>query len=168
MTTTRSLSFSPRSFDSDSSRRPIALVIAGLLLATFVVSPLSAQSPAGADDGEWHELKGGLVYQDVEIGDGKEAGRSSWVTVTYTGWLEDGTEFDSNRNGAAMVVRLGQGQVIRGWERGIPGMKQGGVRRLRIPGKLAYGKSGVKGRDGLYRIPPNATLIFEIELVGVR
>jgi FKBP-type peptidyl-prolyl cis-trans isomerase len=105
---------------------------------------------------------------DLSLGAGAEATAGSEVTVEYTGWLHDplrldskGAVFDSSLGRAPFTFRLGTGSVIQGWERGVPGMKEGGVRRLVIPPSLAYGapRSGV--------LPPYATLLFEIELVTV-
>lgn len=109
-------------------------------------------------------LAGKLKIEQLETGDGPVAERNNMVAVHYTGWLEDGTKFDSSLDrGRAFVFRLGAGQVIQGWERGVVGMKVGGKRRLTIPPELAYGNREVGG--GL--IPANATLIFDIELLGV-
>jgi FKBP-type peptidyl-prolyl cis-trans isomerase len=106
----------------------------------------------------------GLMVRDLVIGEGKLAsGRGQTVTVHYTGWLEDGTEFDSSvsRN-EPFKFPLQVGYVIPGWDEGIIGMKVGGKRKLTIPGHLAYGEVGA-GK----MIPENATLIFEIELLHI-
>ena len=108
----------------------------------------------------------GLQIDDVKVGDGPEAAPGDQVRVHYTGWLwEDGEatgKFDSSKDrGDPFEFPLGQGHVIRGWDEGVAGMKVGGVRRLIIPSELGYGSRGAGGV-----IPPNATLLFEIELLG--
>jgi FKBP-type peptidyl-prolyl cis-trans isomerase FkpA len=107
--------------------------------------------------------KSGLMYEDKIIGDGKQAKAGDSVSVHYTGWLEDGTKFDSSKDrNQAFRFNLGSGMVIKGWDEGVAGMKIGGVRKLTIPSELGYGSRGA-GRV----IPPNATLIFEIELLDI-
>ena len=105
----------------------------------------------------------GLTYQDVTEGTGAEAKKGDQVSVHYTGWLMDGTKFDSSKDrNAPFEFRLGGGQVIKGWDEGVAGMKIGGTRKLTIPPSLGYGARGAGGV-----IPPNATLVFEVELLGV-
>jgi len=106
----------------------------------------------------------GLKYEDLVTGDGTAAtGRGQTVSVHYTGWLEDGTEFDSSKGrGEPFGFPLGVQYVIPGWDQGIVGMKVGGVRRLTIPPQLGYGERGAGGV-----IPPNATLTFEVELLDI-
>ena len=104
-----------------------------------------------------------LKIEDVKVGTGSEAKEHTTVTVHYTGWLEDGTKFDSSKDrNEPFSVRIGAGYVIRGWDMGIPGMKVGGKRKLTIPYQLGYGKYGTDG------IPGFATLIFEVELLKVK
>jgi FKBP-type peptidyl-prolyl cis-trans isomerase FkpA len=105
----------------------------------------------------------GLKYEDVTVGEGAEAVAGKSVSVHYTGWLTDGQKFDSSkdRNDPFAFV-LGGGMVIKGWDEGVQGMKVGGIRKLTIPPQLGY---GVRGAGGV--IPPNATLVFEVELLGV-
>lgn len=103
-----------------------------------------------------------MQIEDVTVGDGDEAAAGSVVTVHYTGTLEDGTEFDSSRGGDPFKFALGAGQVIQGWEEGLPGMRVGGTRELTICPDAGYGEAGAGGV-----IPPNATLIFEVELLEV-
>ena len=105
----------------------------------------------------------GLKIEDKEEGTGDEAVAGQRVTVHYTGWLTDGTKFDSSldRNDPFAFV-LAAGRVIPGWDEGVAGMRVGGVRRLTIPPHLGYGQAGAGGV-----IPPNATLVFEVELLQV-
>ena len=105
----------------------------------------------------------GLIYEEITVGEGAEAKSGQQVTVHYTGWLTNGTKFDSSKDrNDPFGFRLGQGQVIAGWDEGVAGMKVGGTRKLTIPPELGYGARGAGGA-----IPPNATLVFEVELLGV-
>ena len=112
----------------------------------------------------------GLQYEDTTAGDGAEATAGQHVKVHYTGWLYDptasnnrGKKFDSSKDrGQPFSFGLGQGQVIQGWDEGVQGMKVGGTRVLIIPAELGYGARGAGGV-----IPPNATLVFEVDLLGV-
>jgi FKBP-type peptidyl-prolyl cis-trans isomerase FkpA len=106
----------------------------------------------------------GLQIVEIEAGTGPEARTGQEVTVHYTGWLTDGTKFDSSRDrGEPFKFGLGRGLVIRGWDEGVAGMKVGGRRRLVIPPELGYGARGAGGA-----IPGGATLLFNVELLGVR
>ena len=114
--------------------------------------------------GPVHTIEGGVQYQDLRVGDGEAAINGMKVTVHYTGLLTDGTKFDSSVDrGTPFTFTLGAGEVIRGWDVGVLGMKVGGIRNLAIPAAMGYGSTGAGG--GL--IPPNATLLFQVELLGV-
>ncbi|MDO8341074.1 peptidylprolyl isomerase [Candidatus Woesebacteria bacterium RIFOXYC1_FULL_31_51] len=105
-----------------------------------------------------------LKIEDLVVGTGVEAVSGKSVTVHYTGTLTDGTKFDSSKDrGEPFTFNLGAGEVIKGWDQGVVGMKVGGKRKLTIPSELGYGTQGAGGV-----IPPNATLIFEVELLGVK
>jgi FKBP-type peptidyl-prolyl cis-trans isomerase FkpA len=105
-----------------------------------------------------------LIIEELAVGSGTLAADGNRVSVHYTGWLTDGTKFDSSldRN-QPFEFRLGAGQVIRGWDEGVAGMQVGGKRKLTIPPQLGYDERGAGGV-----IPPNAVLVFEVELLGVR
>jgi len=108
-------------------------------------------------------MDGELTIEDIIVGEGTEAVKHSIVTVNYTGWLEDGSKFDSSLNPGREPFRftVGAGQVIQGWDQGIPGMKIGGKRKLTIPPSMGYGN-----RDN-GAIPANSVLIFEVDLLVV-
>ncbi len=104
-----------------------------------------------------------LKIEELAPGSGAEAKAGMTVDVHYTGWLTTGTKFDSSLDrGKPFSFKLGAGQVIKGWDQGVVGMRVGGKRRLTIPSHLAYGDRGFPGA-----IPPGATLVFEVELLGV-
>jgi FKBP-type peptidyl-prolyl cis-trans isomerase len=105
-----------------------------------------------------------LVIEDIKVGTGAAVCAGAKVTVHYVGTLTDGRKFDSSRDrGQGFSFELGAGQVIKGWDQGVAGMKVGGQRKLTIPSHLAYGDRGFPGA-----IPPGATLVFEVELLAVR
>jgi FKBP-type peptidyl-prolyl cis-trans isomerase FkpA len=109
-------------------------------------------------------LPNGMEFVDIQVGTGDQAVAGKLVTVHYTGWLTDGKKFDSSRDrNRPFDFQLGAGNVIRGWDEGVQGMRVGGQRRLIIPPSLGYGQRGAPGA-----IPPNATLIFDVELLKVQ
>lgn len=111
-----------------------------------------------------HELASGLQYMELAEGTGPEATAGQQATVHYTGWLTTGQKFDSSRDrGQPFTFALGGRQVIAGWDEGVQGMKIGGRRKLVVPAELGYGSRGAGGI-----IPPGATLIFTVELLGLR
>jgi peptidylprolyl isomerase len=138
---------------------------AALVLVSLTAPPAMAQG-AGAT-GKMTELADGLKYTDTTVGSGAAATPGHPVTVNYTGWLDDngkkGKKFDSSLDRSEpFTFTLGAQQVIRGWDEGVAGMKVGGKRTLTIPPELGYGPRGAGGV-----IPPNATLIFDVELLKV-
>lgn len=121
-------------------------------------------APQTIADADFTTINGGLRFHDLRVGTGAEARTDQQVTVHYAGWLTDGTGFDSSLNrGEPFSFKLGAGKVIKGWDAGVAGMKVGGKRQLVIPAVLGYGARGAGGV-----IPPNATLVFEVELLGVK
>jgi FKBP-type peptidyl-prolyl cis-trans isomerase len=140
--------------------------------AAVALAILAVSAPAGrsdAADNQVTEMPDGLKYTDTKTGDGTVAKSGSKVSVHYTGWLSDngakGKKFDSSVDrGQPFQFTLGAKQVIAGWDEGVAGMKVGGKRTLIIPPELGYGEGG--GGGGV--IPPNATLIFDVELLQVQ
>ena len=129
-----------------------------------VVVPVpSSESPVASSSAGAPAKPSGLLKEDEKIGTGPEAKAGDHVSVHYTGRLLDGTKFDSSldRN-EPFDFTLGAGQVIKGWDQGVAGMKKGGKRKLTIPSELAYGKAGSPPK-----IPPDATLVFDVELLGI-
>jgi len=132
----------------------IILVIV-LLITVMYFAGRSLQNQTTAPSPE-------MQVEDLVVGDGPAAAAGDLVSVHYTGWLEDGTEFDSSAGGDPFQFTLGQGQVISGWDQAVTGMQVGGQRRLTIPPELAYGAAGYPPI-----IPANATLTFEVELLSI-
>jgi FKBP-type peptidyl-prolyl cis-trans isomerase len=115
--------------------------------------------------GEPKKTASGVSYWDITVGTGAVAEKGKTVTVHYTGWLTNGKKFDSSVDrGDPFSFKLGAHEVILGWDEGVAGMKIGGKRQLKIPPEAGYGQQGTPGGP----IPPNATLIFDVELLGVK
>src|SRR6266496_5552056 len=123
--------------------------------------PAAAASKPTPVTGDPVRTATGLEYWDIKAGDGALADRGKIVFVHYTGWLINGKKFDSSIGAKPFRFHLGNSEVIKGWDQGVAGMRVGGKRQLRIPPGLAYGNSGYPGL-----IPPGATLIFDVELMG--
>jgi FKBP-type peptidyl-prolyl cis-trans isomerase len=140
-----------------------------VLPAAFVLAQSAARKPTAPSapakvTGDGTKTPSGLIYWDLRIGNGEVAKEGSRVRVHYTGWLTNGKKFDSSLDaGRPFDFTIGNGEVIQGWEEGIAGMRVGGKRQLRIPPALAYGADGSPPD-----IPPNATLIFDVQLLGVQ
>lgn len=149
----------------------VSLLVVGLLtvlLAGCASTPAGSSSTTNTDQGE-SDLEtittdSGLQYQDLVVGSGAAAKPGDIVSVHYTGWLEDGTKFDSSldRN-TPFEFQLGARQVIAGWDEGVAGMQVGGKRKLIIPAELGYGSRGAGNV-----IPANATILFEVELLEIK
>jgi peptidylprolyl isomerase len=135
------------------------------LLALAVVGLACSQAPPGSGgEAQEQSTPSGLKYTDLVVGSGAQPRAGQTAVVHYTGWLLDGTKFDSSKDrGQPFSFPLGRGQVIKGWDEGVASMKVGGKRVLIIPPDLGYGARGAGGV-----IPPNATLKFEVELLEVR
>jgi FKBP-type peptidyl-prolyl cis-trans isomerase FkpA len=145
-------------------------ILARFLLTVLLLAVAIASAFAGQEQGP-PETKGkevvtpsGVKYVDLRIGQGGEAANGKIVEVHYTGWLENGTKFDSSRDrDRPFTFRLGTGDALKGWDEGLLGMKVGGKRKLVIPPELGFGKQGVGSV-----VPPNAVLLYEFELLAVR
>jgi FKBP-type peptidyl-prolyl cis-trans isomerase len=136
------------------------LVLAACAGTSDGPAPDAAPPPAAAPPGA--AAPDGLARQDIKVGTGPEARTGQRLRVHYTGKLTNGTTFDSSVGRAPFTFTLGGGQVIKGWDQGVAGMRVGGKRRLVIPPELGYGARGAPPQ-----IPPNSTLVFEIDLLGI-
>ena len=142
------------------SKRCLVLALLALL---FLAGGLAGCGEATTEPPQTVESVGSVIVEDLVIGQGPAAASGDSVTVHYTGWLTDGTKFDSSLDrGEPFVFTLGAGEVILGWDLGVAGMQEGGKRKLTIPPDLGYGARGAGNV-----IPPNATLVFEVELLKV-
>ena len=138
------------------------LMLAGPLLPA--ASAVQDKKPAAPPAVRENVTPSGVRYVDLQLGQGDEAQLGKIVEVHYTGWLQDGTKFDSSRDREhPFTFRLGAGDAIKGWDEGLLGMKVGGKRKLTIPPELGFGKQGIGSV-----VPPSAVLVYELELVGVR
>ena len=138
-------------------------VVTALLLGMLSTNPLQAATMSDTN-ATTKTTPSGLKYEDVKQGTGDAATAGKNVSVHYTGWLTNGTKFDSSKDrGQPFEFPLGGGRVIKGWDEGVQGMKVGGVRKLTIPPSLGYGSRGAGGA-----IPPDSTLVFEVELLAIR
>src|SRR3954467_6441102 len=140
----------------------IILIFAAFALTAALAFAQSNNSAPTPVSGKGKTTSSGLTYWDITVGTGTTATKGKTVSVHYTGWLTNGKKFDSSVDrGQPFQFPLGGGQVIKGWDEGVEGMKIGGKRQLKIPPDLGYGARGAGGV-----IPPNATLIFDVELLG--
>ena len=145
----------------------LTVAILGLMMCAAAQTDSGKKASSGGPTkvtGEGTKTASGLQYWDIKAGSGAEAKTGHKVKVDYTGWLTNGKKFDSSvGTGRPFEFMLGAGQVIKGWDEGVAGMKVGGKRQLRIPPDLAYGEKGYPGA-----IPPNSTLVFDVELVAAQ
>jgi FKBP-type peptidyl-prolyl cis-trans isomerase len=141
-----------------------AIVVSSLILLPFGIAQAEAPAAPAHVTGKPTVTPTGLKYYVLKMGTGPTAAKGSQVQVHYTGWLTNGKKFDSSLDrGEPIDFKLGAGMVIKGWDEGVAGMKVGEKRQLQIPAKLGYGERGAGGV-----IPPNADLIFDVELVAVK
>ena len=147
-----------------TKRFALLIVAAAFGVAALTAGGSRAQDKDKSKDKEKKVGDAVLKYEDLKEGTGDEAKKGDTVEVHYTGWLTDGKKFDSSVDRKKpFPFKLGAGKVIKGWDEGVAGMKVGGKRKLTIPPELGYGKEGFPGA-----IPPNAVLIFEVELLKIK
>jgi peptidylprolyl isomerase len=150
--------------DPKTLSRAVAAVAAVALLAAAGSPAAPAQDRGPANGGREVVTPSGVKYTDLRPGQGEEIALGKIVEVHYSGWLEDGTKFDSSKDrDRPFTFRVGAGDALKGWDEGLLGMRVGGRRRLVIPPELGFGKQGVGGV-----VPPNSVLFYEFELLGVR
>jgi peptidylprolyl isomerase len=153
--------------DPKTLSRAVTAVAAIALLATAgspAAPAFAGQDRGAANAGREVVTPSGVKYTDLRPGQGEEIALGKIVEVHYSGWLEDGTKFDSSKDrDRPFTFRVGAGDALKGWDEGLIGMKVGGRRRLVIPPELGFGKQGVGGV-----VPPNSVLFYEFELLGVR
>jgi len=149
--------------EKQNNQRIIIFAVILTVIALVAIFSRPKQSSFSIDEAGMTTTASGLKYKDLAVGTGAEAMAGDQVSVHYTGYLTDGTKFDSSLDrGKPFEFQLGTGQVIKGWDEGVQGMHVGGKRQLLIPPDLGYGASG----SGSV-IPPNATLFFEVELLDI-
>jgi peptidylprolyl isomerase len=153
-----------------ATRGQTAAAAAALVIVHAVAASAQSETPKPAGGPpplpamvRWHDLPLGLKYADIVVGKGPTPQEGQTAVVHFTGWLEDGMQFDSSRDRKMPFgFKLGAGQVIKGWDDGVRGMRVGGKRRLIVPPALGYGETGIAGL-----VPPAATLTFDIEIIHI-
>ena len=140
----------------------VSAILAVAAVAVFAQGGKVDTSKPTPVTGSAKKTASGVSYWEIKVGTGATAMKGQTVSVHYTGWFTDGKKFDSSVGGKPLPFKIGAHEVIVGWEEGVAGMKVGGKRQLKIPPELGYGSRGYPGA-----IPPNATLIFDVELISI-